>query len=248
MPSDNAVNPAASGRLRIALNMGNPILTSSTSVVEKPAGLALDLGKALAKRLGVEPAFMEFKTAAQCMRELSQGNADLSFMAIDPTRSKDVHFSSPYVEISGAFAVRAHSAIQTNEEVDRPSHEVVVGVGSAYDLFLSRHLEHANLHRIPLSEHVIEEMLNGHYTAAAGIRQQLEDLIKPNTEVRLLEENFMVIQQAIALSPHCETELHQQVEGFLSWARSSGLIQTSLSEHGIPGARIAQGEPHSEVD
>lgn len=238
MPSDNSVKPT-SGFLRIALNMGNPILTASTSAVNKPAGLALDLGRALATRLGAEPIFTELKTAADCMLELGKGNADLSFMAIDPARAEDVHFSSPYVEISGAFAVRSSSAIHTNAEVDLTSHEIVVGVGSAYDLFLSRHLKHAGLHRIPLSEQVIEEMLNGHYTAAAGIRQQLEELIGDNIEVRILQENFMVIQQAIALAPHCDRTLGRQVEQFLDWARASAFIQKSLSMHGVPGARVA---------
>jgi len=102
MPSDKTASPLDSGRLRIALNMGNPILTSSASASDQSVGLAFDMGRALAERMGVEPTFMEFQTAAQCLTELSSGNADLSFMAIDPNRAKDLHFSSAYIEISGA--------------------------------------------------------------------------------------------------------------------------------------------------
>ena len=240
MPAVNDVGPGFSGRLRVALNMGNPILTSSVSSLDLPAGLAVDLSHALSKRLGAEPVFIELPTAAACMRELTTGNADISFMAVDPARAEDVRFSSPYMEIAGAFAVRRNSTIQTNIDVDQHAQQVVVGVGSAYDLFLSRYLKNADLHRIPLSEQVINEMLNGQYTAAAGIRRQLEDLILPDSDVRLLEENFMVIQQAIANSSQTTAINPEQVESFLSWAISSGYIQESLSKHGVTGVRIAQ--------
>ena len=239
MPSDKTPSPLDSGRLRIAMNMGNPILTSSASASAQPAGLAFDMGRALAERMGVEPDFLEFQTAAQCLTELSNGNADLSFMAIDPNRAKDLHFSSAYVEISGAFVVRTDSDLQTNADVDQAGHQVVVGAGSAYDLFLTRYLKNASLHRIPLSEQVVEEMMSGNFTAAAGIRQQLQDLIKNQPKARILDEDFMVIQQAIAVSHNCAEGLQQQVEDFLSWARTSGFIRASLAGHGIPGARIA---------
>lgn len=246
MQSDKTASPLNSGRLRIALNMGNPILTSSANCPGQPGGLAFDLGRALAERLGVEPVFLEFQTAAQCLNELTSSNADISFMAIDPKRSTEVHFSSPYVEISGAFVVHADSELHTNADVDQAGHEAVVGVGSAYDLFLTRYLKNASLHRIPLSEKVVEEMICGNHTASAGIRQQLEDLVKHEPKARILQEDFMVIQQAIAVSHDRVAGLKQQVEDFLSSAISSGFIRDSLSRHGIPGARIAQGKPQSD--
>ena len=49
----------------------------------------------------------------------------------------------PYVLIEGAYLVRQGSPLRDNAEVDRPCTRIVVGKGSAYDLFLTRELKAA---------------------------------------------------------------------------------------------------------
>ena len=77
--------------------------------------------------------------------------------------------------IEGSYLVRTDSPLQTNEEVDRTGHRVVVGQGSAYDLFLSREIRHATLLRAPSSPEVVGHFLAEGAEVAAGVRAHFSD-------------------------------------------------------------------------
>jgi len=230
---------APTGRLRAALNMGNPMLAGSRTAMETPAGVSVDLSRELARRLGVHVQFDEFKTAAEARVAVASGEADIGFMAIDPDRAAGIHFTPAYVEIVGSYVVPKGSPIRRNEDVDHPGHDVVVGEASAYDLFLTRHLKQARLLRVPLSEQVVEDMVCGNHTAGAGIRQQLEADLPRFPGMRLLDGGFMVIKQAAIMSDRRSEAARKAFDVFIEWGRSSGFVRGSLDRHGIEGAQIA---------
>ena len=70
--------------------------------------------------------------------------------------------------------VKNDSPIRTNAQVDVAGNRVVVGKGSAYDLFLTRELKHAQIVRTPTSAGVVAEFLASGAEVAAGVKQQLE--------------------------------------------------------------------------
>ncbi|HMA09461.1 MAG TPA: transporter substrate-binding domain-containing protein, partial [Ramlibacter sp.] len=111
---------APTGRLRVALNMGNPVLAHSKTARERPAGVTIDLARAFASMLGVEVSFQEYDSAALSGAALADGLADVAFLAIDPKRAERIHFTSPYVEIEGCYLVRNDSALRDNSGVDQP--------------------------------------------------------------------------------------------------------------------------------
>jgi len=78
-------------------------------------------------------------------------------------------FTAPYVLIEGSYMVPENSPIQTNEEVDRPGVRVTVGKGSAYDLFLTRALQAAEIVRAPSSPAVVEVFVEQKLEVAAGV-------------------------------------------------------------------------------
>lgn len=227
------------GQLRVALNMGNPLLAGSRTAGVSPAGVTVDLSREFARRLGVETLFGEFKTAAESLAAVTSGAADIGFMAIDPGRAAGMHFTCAYLEIIGSYVVPEGSSIQHNVEVDQPGNKVVVGQGSAYDLFLTRHLKKAELLRVPLSEQVVEDMVQGKHAVGAGIRQQLEAELQRFPDVRLLDGGFMVIKQAAIISDSRSKAAQTTFDAFIEWARASGFVRESLERHGIDGAQIA---------
>ncbi|NBS77523.1 MAG: hypothetical protein EBT28_09000, partial [Betaproteobacteria bacterium] len=64
--------------------------------------------------------------------------------AIDPARAKDIAFTQAYLHIDACYVVRKDSGLRTTEDIDRTNNRIVVGLGSAYDLFLSRHIKRLN--------------------------------------------------------------------------------------------------------
>ncbi len=230
---------APTGRLRVALNMGNPVLAHSRTSRERPAGVTIDLARAFARMLGVEVTFQEYDSAALSGGALADGLADIAFLAIDPKRAERIHFTSPYVEIEGCYLVRNDSALQDNSGVDQPGTNLVVGDGSAYELFLSRTLKHARLIKVSTSEEVVQEMLaRPDANAAAGVKQQLQADAARLGGVRLLPGRFMVIQQAMAMRRGGSEPAIRFLDSFIETQKRSGFVADALSRHGIEGATV----------
>ena len=77
-------------------------------------------------------------------------------------------FTPPYVVIEGVFAVPAESPVQASADVDRPGVRIGVKRGSAYDLYLTRTLQRAEIVR---GEEGTTAFLEEDLDVAAGIRQ-----------------------------------------------------------------------------
>jgi polar amino acid transport system substrate-binding protein len=140
--------------------------------------------------------------------------------------------------IEGAYLVPQGSPIRNNAEVDRDGVRVVVGAGSAYDLYLSRELRHAQIVRAPTSPAVVDTMVAQKVEVAAGVKQQLAADAKRVSGVRLLEGRFMVINQAMA-TPRGRAAGARYVAEFVEEMKASGFVASALQRHGIEGAAIA---------
>src|SRR5690606_39252041 len=145
---------------------------------------------------GVALELVVFDTASKSVEAVAQEQADIGFFAIDPLRGAHIAFTAPFVLIEGSYLVRAASVLQHNDEVDRSGQRVVVGKGSAYDLYLTRELQHAQILRAPTSPTVVRTFLDENANVAAGVRQQLEADSRAFGGLRLLPGRFMVIEQA----------------------------------------------------
>jgi polar amino acid transport system substrate-binding protein len=231
---------APTGVLRASLNLGNPVLAHSRTSSDKPAGVSIDLSRALARELGVAPSFLQFDTAAKSVEALGNGSADIGFMAIDPLRADRIHFTAAYVQIEGAYLVRQDSPITSNEQVDQAGTVIVVGAGSAYALYLARAISNATLLQVPTSEAVVSGMLEGGHPVAAGVRQQLEADAKRLAGVRVLDGRFMVINQAMGMPKDRSPEAHAYLADFVERMKRGGFVAEALQRHGIDGARVAE--------
>jgi polar amino acid transport system substrate-binding protein len=230
---------APTGSLRASLNLGNPVLARSRTSPEKPAGVTIDLARQFALEIGVGVAFLEFDTAARSVEALTEKRADIGFMAIDPLRAAGIHFTPAYVQIEGCYLVADESPIRANEDVDRAGVQVVVGAGSAYELYLSRTLKNAGLLKVATSEGVVDAMRESGLPVAAGVKQQLQADARRIGGVRLLDGRFMVIHQAMAMPKGRSAAAMSFLDAFVSRMKTTGFIAAALARHGIEGAAVA---------
>lgn len=230
---------APTGQLRASLNLGNPVLAHSHTAAEKPAGVSIDLSRELARELGVPVSFLQFPTAAKSVEALNKQDADIGFMAIDPLRAAAIHFTAAYVQIEGCYLVAEASPLQANDEVDQPGTRIVVGAGSAYELFLSRNIKNATLVKVPTSEAVVDAMVQERHPVAAGVKQQLEADAKRIGGLRLLPGNFMVINQAMAMPKARSAAAAAYLDDFVERMKRGGFVADALARHGILGAKVA---------
>ena len=230
---------APAGVLRVALNMGNPVLASSRTTAQRPAGVTIDLGRAFAEQLGVAVQYVPCESAGVAGAAIAAGEADIGFMAIDPKRAETLHFTAPYVQIEGCYAVRSDSPLQSNEQVDDPGVRVVIGTGSAYGLFLQRTLQRAQFVEVPTSEQVVDRLLaDASLHVAAGVRQQIVSDLQRVPGLRMLPGAFMTIPQAMAMPRSRSAEAMRLLEDFIGRQRASGFVADALRRHGIEGVTV----------
>jgi polar amino acid transport system substrate-binding protein len=230
---------APSGTLRASINLGNPILAALDPHTHQPVGVSVDLANELAKRLGVPLQLVAVTSAGASVENVEQDKADIGFFAIDPKRGQIIEFTKPYVLIEGVYAVRNDSPIVSNAQVDQSGTTVAVSKGSAYDLFLSRELHHATLVRLPTSPGIVQGFVDQHLSVAAGIRQQLAKDAAKAGGMRLLDEHFMVIRQAMGLPKAKGAEAAQYLADFVEQMKASGFVAAALARHRIEGAGVA---------
>lgn len=241
MSSDPALVRAVAptGTLRVAINLGNPVLAKAGSAGADPTGVSVDIAIELAHRLAIPLSLLPVDAAGKSVDLLDREDADVGFFAIDPKRAALIAFTAPYVLIEGTYLVRDDSPIRAIDEVDRPGHRVVVGEQSAYDLFLTRELRHATLVRTPLSEQVVDTFIESGAEVAAGVRQPLEADARRVGGVRVLDGRFMTIRQAMGVARSRGPEAAAWLARFVEDLKAAGFVADALARHGIEGASVA---------
>lgn len=242
VPAATASAFAPSGRLRAAINTGNPILACQRGT-DAPIGVSVDLAQALAEWLDVPLDLVVFDAASKSVEAVKGGKADVGFFAIDPLRGEGLRFTAPYVLIEGAYLVRQDSPLLDNSEVDRAGHRVMVGQGSAYDLFLSRALKAATILRAPTSPAVVQAFLDEGADVAAGVKPQIAAEAARLGGLRLLPGRFMDIRQAMGLPADRGEAAALALAAFVQRMLASGFVAEAMRKHRIEGAAVAPLEP-----
>lgn len=158
---------APQGVLRAAINYGNPVLAQA-GAGGKPQGASVELAAALAQELGVALELVTYDAAGKVFADLDSGAWNLAFMAIEPVRAAQIAFSEPYVIIEGTYLVANDAPYFEVAQLDRPEVRIAVGQGAAYDLFLSRTLQQAQLVRAATSAEAIALFFDRGLEAAAA--------------------------------------------------------------------------------
>jgi polar amino acid transport system substrate-binding protein len=233
---------APSGTLRVAINLGNPVLASEDTATKQLSGISVDIANEIGKRINLPVQLIPFKSAGATVDGIKNGELDMVFVAIDPVRGADISYTPAYIQIEGAYMVKASSPLKSNVEVDVAGTEIVVGKGSAYDLYLTREIKNATLLRAASSQAVIDDFMSGKGNVAAGVKQQLESDAKRYEGLRMLPGRFMVINQSIGI-PKARPDF-EKTTAYLSQVmaqlKQSGFVANSMQRHHIQGAKVAE--------
>ncbi|WP_248746186.1 transporter substrate-binding domain-containing protein [Pseudomonas sp. MWU12-2037] len=226
------------GELRVAINLGNPVLAQRDESTGSLGGVSVALANALAVELGLVISLTPYDAAGKVFTALGEGLWDLAFLAIEPVRAEKIAFSTPYVSIDGTYLVRKESPFQSVSDLDAQGHRISVGRGAAYDLYLSRTLQQAELVRVETSANAVDGFLELQLDAAAGVRQPLERFAKSALGVRVLADNFTEIRQAMAV-PKTQKIAAEYIQDFISRRLRSGFVAKALADSGQSDARVA---------
>ncbi|MXG92028.1 transporter substrate-binding domain-containing protein [Nocardioides flavescens] len=218
---------APTGTLRAVINLGNPVLAQGTP--EAPRGVTVAIAEHLAERLGVPLSLVTVEGARHSLAALVDGEVDVAFLAREPAREAEVAFTAAYVVIEGVHVVAADSPLTSADEVDREGVRIAVKEGSAYDLYLTRTVQRAELVRGDVATEVYETQ---GLEVCAGVRQPMESYATEHG-LRVLEPAFQQIQQAVALPRDADPETVAVVAAEVERLKADGSIARALSESGV---------------
>jgi polar amino acid transport system substrate-binding protein len=229
---------APTGKLRVGINYGNPVLATRDPVSGELRGVAVDLARELGARTGLPVELVAFESAGKMFDAVKAGAWDAAFLAIDPGRADQISFTAPYVEIEGTYLVPPGSPLRAIVDVDRAGVRVGVSAKSAYDLFLTRSIQHAQLVRASSPDAAFELIVAGKVDVVAGVRQHLVANAGKLPGARVLEGRFMAIQQAVGI-PKGREGGAKYLREFIEDVKVSGLVARAIEKAGVRGVSVA---------
>jgi polar amino acid transport system substrate-binding protein len=234
---------APTGSFRGAFIASNPVQGRVDAATGAVTGPAADLIRELARRIGAEAVVLPVPDAGAVIDSVRSGRADVGFLAVDPERAAQVDFSDPYSNSGAAYAVRADSRFRTSEDVDQPNVRIGVITGQTPGVYVQEHLKRArveSLPDVPPNAAIGRMLLDGRFDAFAANRTRMEELARDVSGLRVLDDDYMVTNQAIVVRKGNAAAL-AEINRFLADVRGSGFVKASLERANIAGVRVAPG-------
>ncbi len=229
---------APGGKLRVGVNLGNFLLVNQDPATGELRGVVPDLAAELGRRLDAQVELVRYPGAGEVADAAKTGGWDVGFIGAEPQRAEEIAFPPASLEIPATYLVPAGSPIRSLAEVDRPGNRIAVSARSAYDLFLSRNLKHAQLVRaegIPASYDLfVAQKLE----VLSGLLPRLTSDVVRLPGARILEGKFTAIQQAIG-TPKARAAGADWLLDFVADIKASGLVVRAIERHGVKGVSVA---------
>lgn len=230
---------APTGKLRVGLILSNQVLVTRDAQTGEIRGVAVALGKALARQIGVPFEAIGYANPSALVKSFGGDEWAIAFLAFDPARATDVVFSPAYMVVDNTYLVPAGSPLQSVETADRPELRIAVPERGAPDLFLSRNLKTAQIVRVPGGEEIAVEVLrSGRADAYAENAHMLSLYSKRLPGSRVLEGRYTVIQHAIA-TPKGRAAAAQFIRQFVEQSKNDGTIREAIVKADLRRASVA---------
>ena len=226
---------APTGKLRVALYAGSPASIVRGVTLEGSKGVGFDLGKDLARRIGVPFEPVVYPSPGAIMGGLKSGEWDLTFFGPNPERESVLIFTPAFLVIEHGYLVPAGSPISTNYEVDRAGTRIGAPQGGSVNASLARTVKNALVIASP-SVPAGEDMLkSGKADVFAANKANLFELSDKMPGSRVLDGRIGVDEVAVAVPKDRESAM-PYLRQYIEDAKSAGLIKAAVERAGLRGA------------
>ncbi len=226
------------GTLRVGIGLGNLVSAIKDPATGELRGIASDLARALAARIGVTLQPVEYPRPGAVLDGALSDAWDVAFLVIDPARAAMADVSLPYMESDFTYLVPAASPIRNVADADRPGIHIGLPRGDAVDLVLSRLLKQAALVRVDNQAAGADLLRTGQISAYAAPRPALLALSALLPGSHVINDGFATISFAAFVPKRNDRHL-AYVSEFLEQAKASGLVQQFVDRYGLRGLKVA---------
>jgi polar amino acid transport system substrate-binding protein len=229
---------APTGKLRVALQLANPLNVVQDSAAGEMTGVGFDLGKELARRLGVPFEPVLYPSVGALLDSGKSGAWDVAFVGFSPARAKEWDFTGLHIEVEFGYLIPAGSAVSTMADVDRPGIRIAVQEKSGPDVFFSRTLKDVVMVRASSNPGALEALKSGKADVMGSIKPVLFEMSKQLPGSRVLDGRPGIDPHAMAM-PRGRDSGVVYARQFVEGAKSEGLIKAAIERAGVRGVGVA---------
>lgn len=235
---------APTGKVRAGINVRDEVMTAKDPATGEPRGIAVDLARELARRLGVPLEIVPFAGSKLMADSVNRGDWDVAFLAVEPERATEISYSAPYVEIEATYLVPPGSLLRTVEDVDRKGVRVAISEWRASGRNLSGNLKQAQLVKAPVGTPAFKLFVDENLDAYSNQRPVLLDVAVKLPGSRILDGYFSKVGQAVG-TPSSREVGAKYVREFVEDIKATGLVAQMIDRNGIRGLAVA---PKAKID
>jgi polar amino acid transport system substrate-binding protein len=225
---------APTGTLRVAVYPGSPTSMLPATGTLPMRGVAVEVGRALAERLGVPAEIVVLPRVAEVVAALKEGRADLTVTNATTERAKDVDFTPPLLSLELGVLVRAGSPLATLQGWDTAGLRIGVSRGSSSERVLGATLEQATLVPQPTLQAAGEQLRAGTLDAFATNKAILFELADRVPGARVLEGRWGLEHLALAVPKGREAAMGE-LRNFVDAVSSNGTVARAAANAGLRG-------------
>jgi polar amino acid transport system substrate-binding protein len=230
---------APSGKLRVGVYPGSPFSMIRDPVSGATKGVTVEVGRALAMRLGVPYEPVEYPRIAEVLDALKAGQVDLTLANATPARAKDFDWTPPLLLIELGYLVLPGSPVSTLADVDRPGIRVGVTQGGTSNSTLARELKNAKVVPAPTLKSAIEMLSQRRIDAYATNKANLFEMSDRLPGSRVLDGQWGLERLSIAI-PKGRDQGMAYVRKFVEDIKSEGLVARAAERAGLRGTVNAE--------
>jgi len=229
---------APSGKLRVGLQLGSPHNVVRDPVSGAMKGVGYDLGKDLARRLGVPFEPVLYPSVGTLLEGGKSGAWDIAFVGFSPARAREWDFTALHMEMEFGYLVPGGSSIETMADVDRPGIRVAVQEKSQPDIFATRTLKNAGVVRASSLAETLRMLESGNAEAIFSIKPSLFEISKQLPASRVLAGRSGLDPHAMVI-PKGRDPGVAYARQFIEDAKSEGLVKHAIDRAGMRGVEVA---------
>ncbi len=237
-PDPRVADLVQAGRIRVGLGVVAPHWAIKDPVTGELRGVAVDLARALAARLGIEFVPVEYPSPSRVPDGLKVGAWDVGFLGIDPSRAAVVDFAPPHMQVDATYLVPADSSIRNIADADQPGVRIAVAREGVEEIVLSRMIKRAELRGVETISAGFELLRAGNVDVLAAPRPALLQSSARLPGFRVLEDRFHATFGAMAV-PKGQAGRLAYISEFIEEAKASGLVQQAIERAGVRGVQVA---------
>ncbi len=231
---------APTGKLRLAFPQASALYVTPDPATGTLRGVSMDLGAALAGRLGVPFEAKPYKAVRELIADTGKGEWDVATIVMEDERRKTFDYSRAYLEANSTYLVPAGSATQKVADADMPGIRIGVAENSAFDLFLTRFVREATLVRFGGVGAAFDGLADNACDLVAAPRQVLATALPRFAGARILGDWFDKAFCGVAVPKGKQAAALVFVNAFLDEAIRSGFIAGAIARAGMQGAAVPE--------